>query len=61
LSAAFAKDFFVPFAAAAAPRSITVAADTCTQAGMLSTFAMLEGAGAEAFPDAQCVRYWCGR
>ena len=32
-----------------APRSITVAADTCTQAGMLSTFAMLEGNGAEEF------------
>jgi thiamine biosynthesis lipoprotein len=29
-----------------APRSVTVAADTCTQAGMLSTLAMLEGADA---------------
>lgn len=44
-----------------APRSITVAADTCTQAGMLSTIAMLEGAAAEAFLDAQEVRYWCNR
>jgi thiamine biosynthesis lipoprotein len=44
-----------------APRSITVAADTCTQAGMLSTFAMLEGKGAEEFLDAQGVRYWCNR
>ena len=44
-----------------APRSVTVAADTCTQAGMLSTFAMLEGSGAEAFLDAQDVRYWCHR
>ncbi len=44
-----------------APRSITVAADTCTQAGMLSTLAMLEGAQAEAFLDAQQVRYWCNR
>jgi len=44
-----------------APRSITVAADTCTQAGMLSTLAMLEGARAEAFLDAQDVRYWCNR
>ena len=44
-----------------APRSITVAADTCTQAGMLSTLAMLEGARAEAFLDAQQVRYWCNR
>jgi len=44
-----------------APRSVTVAADTCTQAGMLSTFAMLEGAAAEIFLDAQGVRYWCNR
>jgi thiamine biosynthesis lipoprotein len=44
-----------------APRSITVAADTCTQAGMLSTLAILEGAHAEAFLDAQGVRYWCNR
>ena len=44
-----------------APRSITVAADTCTQAGMLSTLAMLEGAGAEQFLKAQAVRYWCNR
>ncbi|MDH3613435.1 MAG: FAD:protein FMN transferase [Gammaproteobacteria bacterium] len=44
-----------------APRSITVAADTCTQAGMFSTLAMLEGARAEAFLDVQEVRYWCYR
>ena len=44
-----------------APRSITVAADTCTQAGMLSTLAMLEGAQAERFLEAQAVRYWCNR
>jgi thiamine biosynthesis lipoprotein len=44
-----------------APRSITVAADTCTQAGMLSTLAMLEGERAEAFLDAQIVAYWCER
>ena len=43
------------------PRSVTVAADTCTQAGMLSTLAMLEGEGAEAFLAAQGVRYWCRR
>ncbi|HET6630503.1 MAG TPA: FAD:protein FMN transferase [Woeseiaceae bacterium] len=46
---------------AGAPRSVTVAADTCTQAGMLSTFAMLMGAGAEAFLERQRVRYWCIR
>lgn len=44
-----------------APRSVTVAADTCIQAGMLSTLAMLKGAQADAFLDAQSVRYWCDR
>ncbi|MDH4074059.1 MAG: FAD:protein FMN transferase [Gammaproteobacteria bacterium] len=43
---------------AGAPRSITVAADTCTQAGMLSTLAMLKGKAAEDFLDQQDVRYW---
>lgn len=46
---------------AEAPRSVTVAADTCTQAGMLSTLAILEGSAAEAFLDAQSVQYWCDR
>jgi len=41
------------------PRSITVAADTCTQAGMLSTLAMLQGESAETFLSAQDVLYWC--
>jgi thiamine biosynthesis lipoprotein len=45
----------------AAPKSITVAADTCTQAGMLSTLAMLKGPGAEAFLEKQGVRFWCRR
>jgi len=44
-----------------APRSVTVAADTCTQAGMLSTLAMLRGADAEGFLDAQDVQYWVER
>ncbi len=44
-----------------APRSVTVAADTCTQAGMLSTLAMLEGCNAEAFLDAEGVKFWCRR
>ena len=44
-----------------APRSVTVAADTCTQAGMLSTLAMLEGTEAESFLDGEGVRYWCRR
>lgn len=46
---------------AGAPRSITVAADTCTQAGMLATLAMLRGEDAEVFLDAQSVKYWCLR
>ena len=44
-----------------AARSVTVAADTCTQAGMLSTLAMLMGANAEEFLESQSVRYWCIR
>jgi thiamine biosynthesis lipoprotein len=44
-----------------APHSITVAADTCTQAGMLSTLAILKGPEAEAFLEAQGVRFWCRR
>ena len=42
-----------------APSSITVAADTCTQAGMLSTLAMLHGRDAEPFLADQGVLYWC--
>ena len=44
-----------------APRSVTVAADTCTQAGMLSTLAMLEGYNAEAFLAGEGVKNWCRR
>ena len=44
-----------------APRSITVAADTCSQAGSYSTLAMLQGEGAEAFLEAEGVQYWCLR
>ncbi len=44
-----------------APRSITVAAATCSQAGSYSTLAMLQGEGAEAFLEAEGVRYWCLR
>lgn len=46
---------------AGAPRSVTVAADTCTQAGMFATLAMLEGAGAEAFLETQGVQFWIQR
>jgi thiamine biosynthesis lipoprotein len=41
-----------------APRSITVAAGTCVEAGMLSTLAMLHGAEARVFLEGQGVRYW---
>jgi thiamine biosynthesis lipoprotein len=42
-----------------APRSVTVAADTCTEAGMLATLAMLRGSDAETFLHQQAVRSWC--
>jgi len=44
-----------------APRSITVAAPTCTQAGMLATLALLRGRDAEAFLATQGVQYWALR
>lgn len=44
-----------------APHSITVLAGTCTDAGILATLAMLQGADAEAFLDAQQVKYWAIR
>ena len=41
------------------PRSVTVAADNCTTAGMLSSLAMLQGRNAQAFLEAQSgIRYW---
>jgi thiamine biosynthesis lipoprotein len=44
-----------------APRSVTVAAPTCTHAGMLCTLAMLRGAGAEAFLQSEGARHWVQR
>jgi thiamine biosynthesis lipoprotein len=44
-----------------APRSVTVAAPTCTQAGTFSTLAMMQGANAEIFLREQGVKYWCER
>ena len=41
-----------------APRSITVHAPSCMEAGMLATIAMLQGAGADAFLQAQGLPYW---
>lgn len=43
------------------PMSITVAAENCTLAGMLATYAMLQGSDAESFLDEQDVAYWCVR
>jgi FAD:protein FMN transferase len=44
-----------------APRSVTVAAPTCTQAGILTTLAMLHGSAAEEFLAAENVRHWVQR
>jgi thiamine biosynthesis lipoprotein len=41
-----------------APRSVTVAAGSCTQAGMLTTLALLHGAGAEEFLEEAQVQFW---
>lgn len=43
---------------AGAPRSVTVAASSCTEAGLLSTLALLQGPGARAYLDEQAARYW---
>ena len=40
------------------PRSVTVLASTCLEAGTLATLAQLQGALARAFLDAQGARYW---
>ena len=40
------------------PRSVTVAASSCTEAGQLSTLALLHGARAKEFLEEQGVRYW---
>lgn len=41
-----------------APRSVTVAAPTCTEAGLLATLSMLAGAGAESLLVAANVPHW---
>jgi thiamine biosynthesis lipoprotein len=40
------------------PRSVTVAAPTCLQAGILSTLAMLHGKQAERFIEREGIRAW---
>ena len=44
-----------------APRSVTVAAPTCMEAGVLSTLAMLQGRKAEAFLRREGVPGWIMR
>jgi thiamine biosynthesis lipoprotein len=41
-----------------APRSVTVLADTCLEAGTLATLAQLQGKGANAFLEAQGAKFW---
>jgi thiamine biosynthesis lipoprotein len=41
------------------PRSVTVAASTCMEAGMLATFSLLQGPAAKDFLCAQSVTHWC--
>ena len=42
----------------AAPRSVTVAAQTCVEAGLLSTLAMLQGEEARNFLEEQDISHW---
>jgi thiamine biosynthesis lipoprotein len=44
-----------------APRSVTVAAESCVEAGMTATLAMLQGKRAERFLKREGVRAWCIR
>ncbi|MBC3767517.1 FAD:protein FMN transferase [Neptunicella marina] len=44
-----------------APRSVTVIAEHCIQAGLLATLALLQGEQAEAFLKQQQVQHWCMR
>lgn len=41
-----------------APRSVTVVARTCLEAGTISTLAYLQGPGARTFLEQQKVRFW---
>jgi thiamine biosynthesis lipoprotein len=43
---------------AGAPRSVTVAASSCTEAGLLATLAMLQGDRAKELLNQEGVRYW---
>lgn len=41
------------------PRSVTVVASTCTQAGFLTTLAMLNGSKAQSMLTSLGVKFWC--
>ena len=41
-----------------APHTVSVAAPSCTEAGMLASFAMLQGEKASTFLEAQKVKFW---
>lgn len=41
-----------------APRSVTVAAESCTQAGTMATLALLQADAAQGFLQSQGMRYW---
>lgn len=41
------------------PRSITVAANTCTEAGILASLALLQEEKADKFLCTEKVKYWC--
>jgi FAD:protein FMN transferase len=43
---------------AGAPRSVTVAASSCTEAGLFATLALLQGDRAREFLEQEGVRYW---
>ena len=40
------------------PRSVTVAASSCTEAGLVATLALLQGKDADDFLREQKLRYW---
>ena len=44
-----------------APRSVTVAAYSCVEAGITATLAMLKGRRAESFLKLEGIRAWCIR
>ena len=41
-----------------AARSVTVAADNCSEAGFIATLALLQGGGAQEFLNSSGMKYW---